>query len=79
MIYIITFISHFDAILANRSLLSAGVEVQLIPVPRAVSASCGTCVYFEWPEGAPFPVAALDQVQVERVYRKTGEGWTQVR
>ena len=46
MLYLMTFSSHFDAIFANRTLKSAGLDVRLMPVPRAVSASCGTCVCF---------------------------------
>ena len=44
MTYLVTFHSHFDAILVNRTLKSAGVDVRLMPVPRSLSSSCGTCV-----------------------------------
>ena len=59
MLYLMTFSSHFDAIFANRTLKSAGLDVRLMPVPRAVSASCGTCVYSQcdgvWTELARGP------------------------
>ena len=77
--YIVTFFSHFDAILANRTLLSAGVAVKLMPVPRAVSAACGTCVKFSLAPGAPFPGESLDHVEVEHVFRRTETGWEQTQ
>ena len=55
MTYLVTFHSHFDAILTNRTLKSAGVEVRLMPVPRSVSSSCGTCVIFPLEPGQSVP------------------------
>jgi len=47
MIYIATFYSHIGAIRFERSLKEAGMTARLMPVPRKVSSSCGTCVRFE--------------------------------
>lgn len=47
MICIATFYSHFGAIRFKKSCESIGVPAQLMPVPRDLSSSCGTCVRFE--------------------------------
>lgn len=78
MTYLVTFYSHFDAILANRILKSAGIEVQLMPVPRSVSASCGTCVIFSM-EGDRLPDSGQPEAKVEHVYGKTEMGWEQIQ
>lgn len=44
--YLATFHTHLSAMRTHRSLVAAGVDAQLAPVPRALSASCGTCVRY---------------------------------
>ena len=44
--YIATFFSHFGAVRFERLCSARGWHAQLRPVPRALSSSCGTCVYF---------------------------------
>jgi len=44
--YVATFYSHYDALMYFTFLQEQGVEAKLAPVPRKVSASCGTCVLF---------------------------------
>ena len=74
MTYLATFCSQFDSILASRRLHTAGAgNPQLMPVPRSVSTTCGTCVQFEW-EGEPPAVGGA-----ERLYRKDGAGWQPVK
>ena len=46
MTYIATFFSHFGAIRFNKELSAKGTAVTLMPVPRALSSSCGTCASF---------------------------------
>ncbi len=77
--YLITFYSQFDAILANRILRSAGLAVQLMPVPRAVSSSCGTCVKFQLEGGLPETRALLPGVELENVYGQIGEHWERLQ
>lgn len=48
--YIVTFYSHFDAISLKRDFEKLGVSVQLCPVPRQLSSSCGTCAQFDFAE-----------------------------
>lgn len=45
--YIATFHTHFAALCTHRALARAGISAALMPVPRKLSASCGTCVRYE--------------------------------
>ena len=44
--YIATFHTHLAALKTHRSLSKAGVEARMAPVPRKISSSCGTCVFY---------------------------------
>lgn len=44
--YIATFYSHFGAIHFSKICQEINVEAKLMPVPRSLSSSCGTCVEF---------------------------------
>lgn len=44
--YIATFCSHFGALQFHRLCRTLSYESELMPVPRALSSSCGTCVRF---------------------------------
>ena len=59
MIYIATFYSHFGAIRYKKLCEERQMPAKLMPVPRTLSSSCGTCVRYEgetpcpacpWPE-----------------------------
>ena len=45
--YIATFFSHFGALSYYKAIKKQGISAKLMPVPRKVSSSCGTCVYYE--------------------------------
>ena len=47
MICIATFYSHFGAIRFKRSCDKQAIAARVMPVPRNLSSSCGTCVQFE--------------------------------
>lgn len=47
MKYIATFYSHFGAIRFKKICDERGYVAKLMPVPRDLSSSCGTCVSFE--------------------------------
>lgn len=47
MILIATFYTHIAALLSCRSLTGAGIPARMMPVPRSLSSSCGTCVRYE--------------------------------
>lgn len=44
--YLATFHTHLAALLTHRAMTNAGVEARMAPVPRRISSSCGTCVYY---------------------------------
>ena len=47
MICIATFFSHFGAMRCKKLCDAAGLPTRMMPVPRALSSSCGTCVRVE--------------------------------
>lgn len=70
--YIATFFSHFGAIRFHKRLQERGVPAKMMPVPRKVSSSCGTCVRFE---SAETPAPCDD---VETLYRIDGDALAEV-
>jgi len=44
MSYIATFFSHFGAIRFKKECDAKGWDSKMMPVPRELSSSCGTCV-----------------------------------
>ena len=66
--YIATFHTHLSALMTSRELTSRGVKAQMMPVPRKLSSSCGTCVRYLSEEPN---LDAMDE-DVEAVYEKTG-------
>lgn len=64
--YIATFHTHVAALMTSRSLTALGIRAQMLPVPRKLSSSCGTCVRYT----AEDPnLNAMDE-DVEGVYEK---------
>lgn len=62
--YLATFHTHLSAMLTCRALTAAGVEARMAPVPRSVSSSCGTCVFYT----APDPQLSCLDTDTERVF-----------
>ena len=67
--FIATFFSHFGAIRFNKDLKARGIQGKLMPVPRRVSSSCGTCVRYLAEE----PMLGAMDVDVEAVYEVIGK------
>ncbi|MDO4492340.1 MAG: DUF3343 domain-containing protein [Clostridia bacterium] len=68
--YLATFHTHLAALMTVKSFASRGVEGRLAPVPRSVSSSCGTCMFYE----APDPMTdALDE-DTEAVFETAADG-----
>ena len=67
--YIATFHTHLSALMTNRSLRVLGIQAQMMPVPRKLSSSCGTCVRYLAEEPN---LSAMDE-DVEGVYEKIGK------
>ena len=61
--YIATFHTHLAALMTSRNLTALGIQARMMPVPRRLSASCGTCVQFS----LPFDPAWADE-DLEAVY-----------
>ncbi len=66
---IATFHTHLGALRFERRLRKLGESAAMAPVPRKLSASCGTCVRFT----APFLPEWADE-DLEAVYETTGTG-----
>lgn len=67
--FIATFHTHLSALMTSRALTKLGVSARMMPVPRKLSASCGTCVRY-LAEEAHF--SAMDE-DVEAVYEMIGK------
>ena len=65
--YIAAFFSHFGAISYCKELKAQGIDAKPMPVPRAVSSSCGTCVSYAY----SIPIE-VDDCDLEAIYVKAG-------
>ena len=72
MICIATFYSHFGAIRFKRFCDKQGIHAKVMPVPRDLSSSCGTCVKYEGecPEATP--------KEVEQIVAVMDDGYKQL-
>ena len=59
---IATFHTHFGALSFHKKLKGLGDSAVMIPVPRKLSASCGTCVKFSLPFDQAWANEDLDAV-----------------
>lgn len=74
MTLIATFYSHFGAIRFKRLCQSRGWEARVMPVPRDLSSSCGTCVRYEGecpdaPEQEVEQIVLLEDGSYRTLYR----------
>ncbi len=67
--YIATFHTHLAALKTHRNLTKVGLTARMAPVPRKISSSCGTCVFYT----APDPSYELLDEDTEGVYTPEGE------
>ena len=67
--YIATFHTHLSALMTSRTLTGLGIQARMMPVPRKLSSSCGTCVRYL---AADANLSAMDE-DVEAVYEKIGK------
>lgn len=70
---IATFHTHLGAIRFHKRLTGLGDSAVMMPVPRKLSASCGTCVRFS----LPFDPEWNDE-DLEAVYNIEGDGYRMV-
>lgn len=73
--FVATFHTHLSAILTRKALQRAGITATLTPVPRKLSSSCGSCVFYE----AEDPFYACMDEDTEAVYRVDGEDYVLCR
>lgn len=64
MEFVATFHTHLSALMTSRALERAGHLSRMAPVPRQLSSSCGTCVFYTAPDLCRL---CLDE-DTERVY-----------
>ena len=73
--YVATFHTHLAALRSCNALKKAGIaEACLAPVPRRLSSSCGTCVFY----GGAEPMLACMDTDLEAVYRREGTDFSLV-
>ena len=65
MTCIATFYSHFGAVRFKKTCQDLGWPAKLMPVPRDLSSSCGTCVRYQGEVPEPVPEEAEQIVAVE--------------
>jgi hypothetical protein len=64
--YILSFASTHHAIAAEGSLKGRGINVEIVPTPRDITASCGLSIRF-------------DVGQLEQVKKEIGKIWPDIR
>ena len=74
MTYLATFYTHAAALMSHRNLTESGYKAVMMPVPRAVSSSCGTCVRYESPDIA---VDCMDS-DLEAIYAVEQDGYRRI-
>ncbi len=45
--YVATFYTHLAALTTARALSARGISAKMMPTPRKLSSSCGTCLRYE--------------------------------
>lgn len=72
MTYIATFFAHFGAVRFNRICSDKGLVSKMMPVPRSLSSSCGTCVKYE--SDTMLPEGAMRD-EIEQIAVAEGDGY----
>ncbi|MCL1970333.1 MAG: DUF3343 domain-containing protein [Candidatus Bathyarchaeota archaeon] len=65
--YISTFYSHYGALTYYKMLKEKGIKAKLMPTPRKISSSCGTCVHYE----TDINIIDLEEHEIETTYLET--------
>lgn len=73
--YLATFHTHLAALKTHRSMIAAGITARMAPVPRKISSSCGTCVFYSADE----PCYEKLDTDTEAVYRLEESGAVKLR
>ena len=77
--YIATFYSHYGAIQFRRNCQAMNLSAEVMPVPRDLSSSCGTCVKFLLEEDIEqFVQSGIFDEDVDTVYLVEDDSYTPV-
>lgn len=71
--YIMTFYSVHLALSFEKAMKSRNYGVQIIPVPRKISSSCGLCGKFEISPEAVMILAEEEGIDYEDIYETDGK------
>ena len=74
---VVTFHTHFGAMKLYKTLKGRGERVRMVPVPRALSSDCGSCVRLS--REGEMAVEELLTTDAEAVYLDTGSGFELLR
>lgn len=87
---IATFYSHFGAVRFMNKCKAANCKAKMMPVPRTLSSSCGTCVSYEFDRDiaetgqnwetkdlSPFSESEISE-EIEQIVEVTVDGYTQL-
>ena len=69
--YIATFYSHYGAIQFRRNCQAMNLSAEVMPVPRDLSSSCGTCVWFT---GDPGQACSWGMEELEQMVKCVNKG-----
>ena len=72
MTYFVTFFSHFGAVRYKGLCTEQHIACRMMPVPRDLSSSCGTCV--RWEGDAPCPEPSCPE-EVEQIVQVLEAGY----
>lgn len=74
MYYVATFHTHFGALSFKKKLAALGDSPTMMPVPRVLSSSCGTCVRFT----RTFDSSVMYDEDIEKVFLESDGKFTVV-
>lgn len=72
--YIATFYSHYGAVCFKKNCEKLGISTKIMPVPRNLSSSCGTCVRF-WMEQKFSEVSLELNEELEQIVQVEGDSY----
>lgn len=77
--YVITFHTHFEALVCMRALKKSGTaQAKLVPVPRALSSSCGTALRLNITASTGFTEEQLCGMEYDSVFMLCGEEYRKI-
>jgi len=70
--FIATFHSHFGALSFYKALKELDIAAELLPVPRKLSSSCGTCVCYEHGSPVALSESELNECELDGIFFEAG-------